>query len=357
MERLLIFQPSPGTNPYIDLLRTHLEKDQVLLGVLPKQLTRDWFASRSEPPGSILHFHWPSYGYTGATRDETLVLVEEWGRCLHHAKDLGFRIVWTVHNLYPHDSADPDLQHAARLHLLLHADGVIVHSPLGVRLLEDTFGSIAAPVAVIPHGHFIDCQGTRYGTRLEPEEARQKLGLSASKRVYLCFGLMRLYKGIETLISAFVNSGAAGDLVIAGAPADTSLVRRILQMSRGRTNVHVRAFFIPDRDVNLYFSAADVVVLPYRQVFTSGVIMLAHSFAVPVIAPAVGCLPDMLPEGTGILFEAGNESALAAALHDDAGLHSNAIRQNCLDFARRHDWDTIAGQLKRFYQSLPRSRE
>jgi glycosyltransferase involved in cell wall biosynthesis len=110
----------------------------------------------------------------------------------------------------------------------------------------------------------------------------------------------------------------------------------------------LKADYIPDEETEVYFKAADVLILPYKEIYQSGVLFLAHSFGLPVIASDVGSLKDDIVEGkTGFLFHPEDSSDLARALdrYFASGLYANlgARRRDIQEFAaERHSWDTVA---------------
>jgi len=143
-------------------------------------------------------------------------------------------------------------------------------------------------------------------------------------------------------------------LIIASRPKDCERYwTAILEDTRGQIQegrILLRADFIPDEETEVYFKAADIAVLPYRHIYQSGVLFLAHSFGLPVIAAAVGSLKDEIVEGTtGFLFTPEDPADLAKAIEryfaSDlyANLHNR--RQEIRDYAtERHSWD-VAGEV------------
>ena len=112
----------------------------------------------------------------------------------------------------------------------------------------------------------------------------------------------------------------------------------------------VRAEFIPDHDIELYFKAADVLVLPYRHIYQSGVLFLGYSFGLPVLAADVGSLREEIIEGeTGFLFRPDDPVDLARAIDryftSDLFAQLSTRRQKIEQFAtKRHSWEVV-GQL------------
>ncbi len=316
---------------------------------MPVVLTEEWLKSASGSGGgnSILHFHWPSYGYADRLREKMEQYVGEWGRTLALAKSLGFKIVWTVHNLYPHEQIYRDLEQKARRILLSECDATILHCQSAAALLQSHFG-YAGRSAVIPHGHY----GGIYGQPADRCVARSRLGLSGT--VFLFFGQLRPYKGLEALIRAFrgCEDFSEDTLLIAGATMHADFSRRLLSLARDARNVVIHPFFIPDGEVALYLGGADVVVLPYAGVLTSGTAVLAHSIGRPVVAPRIGCLPETVPAGTGWLYDAEDEDDLLRALRLAKAEKGEAVSQRCLEFAARHHWGLVGEKTVELYSTV-----
>jgi glycosyltransferase involved in cell wall biosynthesis len=127
---------------------------------------------------------------------------------------------------------------------------------------------------------------------------------------------MRPNKGIEQLLSAFAAlPDERTRLVIAGAPGPaTEYVEGLRASAAQDARVLFRAEWIPEERVQGYFAAADVAVTSFARVLTSGSVMLALSFGKPVIAPAAGCLPEVVPPDAGWLYDEHDPSGLLAAL-------------------------------------------
>jgi glycosyltransferase involved in cell wall biosynthesis len=151
-------------------------------------------------------------------------------------------------------------------------------------------------------------------TGLTPVEARRNLGIEDGDKTILFFGSIRPYKGLEYLVEAFCDRAREHPeyrLIIAGEPKNNS--DRYLSELQGSLNsepelkVIQRIHHVPDEEAELYFKAADVLVLPYTHIFQSGVLFLAYSFGLPVIAADVGSFHEDV-------MEAGRDSSVSRAI-------------------------------------------
>jgi glycosyltransferase involved in cell wall biosynthesis len=178
------------------------------------------------------------------------------------------------------------------------------------------------------------------------------LGLAAEDRVALFFGFVRPYKGLDLLIdaTAIAASEVPGlRLVVAGefwVPAGDARDRCRRSGVADRVIIHDR--YVPNEEVGTYFSAADVVVLPYREATQSGVVTVAAEYGLPVLATRVGGLPEAVADGTtGLLVDA-TVAALAEglrrALVDPPTVE--ALRHGAAGARRRFDWAQLTELLE-----------
>ena len=184
--------------------------------------------------------------------------------------------------------------------------------------LCEQFGVRANRVTVIPFG----INNSVPDTRLTPSEARRRLGIRDDEKAILFFGNITPYKGLEYLTTAFRQILSQRDnyrLIIAGWPKNCesywAAIQETLREGVQSGRVLLRAEYIPDEETELYFKAADVLVLPYRFIFQSGVLFLGYSFGLPIVAADVGTLKDEIIEGkTGFVFRPEDSVDLASAI-------------------------------------------
>jgi glycosyltransferase involved in cell wall biosynthesis len=265
---------------------------------------------------------------------------------LELARELGYKVVWTAHNLYPHNRTHQEIDHACRLEICRLATAVIAHCAVAADGVRRTFGR-THDLFVIPHGHFIGV----YPDQITREQARAALGVPAAAFAYGFFGSIQPYKGVEQLIDRFVQLPGedAWLLVSGGGQADylAAVQRRVAGHPRIVLRTYDRA---PTEDIALIMRAADVVTLPFVASMTSGTLILALSWAKPVIAPALGCFPATVAPDAGILYDPHQSDALFGAMRAIRDQDLAAASQAALASARRLDWDEIATQTVRAYR-------
>jgi glycosyltransferase involved in cell wall biosynthesis len=275
---------------------------------------------------------------------------------------LGRRVVLTAHNVNAakRDGSDSLLNRLTLRVQYRLCDHIFVHTHRMRDELRSDFGILLERISVIPFG----INNTTPTTAMDGANARQRLGLGAQDRVILFFGQIAPYKGLEYLVAALPNALAADPalrVVIAGKVkvGCEDYWSRILS-DLGATGLHERVVMriehIPDEDVEIYFKAADALVIPYVHIFQSGVPFLAYSFGLPVIATDVGALRDDIVEGrTGLICRPRDPADLNRAFQDF--FHSSLYRDlhrardEIKAFANdRHSWSRVAAISEMAYR-------
>jgi glycosyltransferase involved in cell wall biosynthesis len=266
----------------------------------------------------------------------------------------GRRIVLTAHNINQRRRDGGDSV-SNRLTLKIQyrlCDHIFVHTDKMKRELVEEYGTSGSRISVIPYGiNNMVPAGT-----IDAAAAKARLGVSPTDRTLLFYGQIGPYKGVDLLAGAFetlATSDGRYRLIIAGRPkpgADASWreVQARLQPLADARRVILDIRHIPDEDTQRYFMAADVLVLPYRDIFQSGVLFLGYRYGLPVVATDVGSFRQDIVEGrTGFLCppENANELASAIARYFDSELFQSlpTRREEIRRIAEAsHSWDTVA---------------
>jgi glycosyltransferase involved in cell wall biosynthesis len=282
---------------------------------------------------------------------------------LLYYKSLGKKIVFTAHNV---NAGKRDLKdsYINRLSLRIQyriCDHIFVHNAKSKSELVSEFRVPESKVTVIPFG----INNTVPNTDLSCAEAKQKLGISDGKKVLLFFGRIAPYKGLDYLLkalAALLNSDQAYLLIIAGKPKwDDSYwnkMKAFISDSGITPNVIHEAEFIPDEKVEVFFKAADVLVLPYTNVFQSGVQFLAYSFGLPVVATNVGSLKEQIvEEQTGFVCDPGDAVSLANTIQkyflSELFRELERRRAGIRSYANElYSWQRVSSLTERVYANL-----
>lgn len=327
-------------NPYNGLLYDSVRPlvDDVI-EFRPRQVLRG--------PIDIVHLHWPDLVVRGGSLLISAARAAAFLARLAECRLRGARILWTVHNIAPHDV------HHARLEAGFWSvfprllDGLIFLSAASRGVALAAHPALAGiPYAVIPHGHY------KPVIRTVPDRAaaRGRLGLPPDRFAFLFFGLVREYKNVPLLIREFLAMERSDAyLVVAGGTGPRAELRaRIENLATGQDNIRLDLRFIPDDTLHDYLAACDCVVLPYKDILNSGSALLALSADRPVIAPAIGGLVDIGEQvghqwlrGYSGEFEAGRlreamEEPMPAGVRPDLSSYEwDAIARQTVDFYRR----------------------
>jgi D-inositol-3-phosphate glycosyltransferase len=307
----------------------------------------------SRPGTKILHILWNN---KFELFDRTLLMM--------YYKMLGKKIVLTAHNVNQarRDSNDSLLNRVTLRTQYRLTDHIFVHTQRAKSELVKEFGVRERDITVIPFG--INNAVPR--TDLSPTDAKQRLGIKSAEKAILFFGRMRPYKGLEHLLAAYQELEVRHSdfrLIIAGEPMKGSEkyldeILRTIRRIDSRERIISKIQFIPDEETELYFKAADVLVLPYKEIFQSGVLFLAYSFGLPVIAADVGSFREEIIEGrTGFLCNPSDAVDLASAIEKyfASDLYSNLMnrRPEIRDYAsERHSWNVVGETTRSVYAEL-----
>jgi glycosyltransferase involved in cell wall biosynthesis len=276
----------------------------------------------------------------------------------------GHKVVFTAHNINKarRDGNDSFLNRGTlRLQYWL-VDHIFVHTEKMAIELYEHYGVPRAKVTVIPFG----LNETSPRTEIDREKARRYLGIAAEEKVLLFFGQIAPYKGLEYLIEAAPNllkKFPVIRIIIAGkvkkgAEEYWSSIRERISRSGIDKSITTHIRFIPDKDVEKYFKATDTLVVPYVDIFQSGVPFLAYSFGVPVIATDVGALSEEIEVGeTGFLCESRNSASLDHAISSffESVLYreQEARRPKIIAWARKtHSWEKVSQMTHEVYEQI-----
>jgi glycosyltransferase involved in cell wall biosynthesis len=267
----------------------------------------------------VVHFHWP-WPYIVHLPSPGGLL--SWVKCalfglrLLAARALGYAVVWTVHEVRPLYPQNPRVE-ALGARMLARASSLLIANDRDTaERAKAELGRAAAGIEVVPHPSF----ESAYPSGRPRAEVRAELGIPADAFVTLLFGHVSPYKRIEWAIDAF-RAGAPDNsfLVVAGLVMDEALGDAVRAAAAADDRVKARLGFVPDEQVAELYGAANAALCPRQDGGTSGVIILAFSLGVPVIAARVPNYEEVTRGETAAwLFEPGDAASLAGALESAA---------------------------------------
>ncbi|WP_341527223.1 glycosyltransferase family 4 protein [Nostoc sp. UHCC 0302] len=302
----------------------------------------------------IVHFHWLHPLFLEPNNNlktffKTLAFITQ----VVILKITGIKIIWTVHNLKNHENTNLFLDYICTNLIVTLSSAIITHCEAAKEEFIKKFPlRNQDKVFVIPHGNYIDS----YENKIEKSIARKSLGLTNSGTVFLFLGLIRPYKGVLELIETFKTLDSEEcELIIAGKVYDNNqeMMDLLLQKIADDKRIKLIPTFVPPEQVQTYMNASDVVVFPYRDVLTSGAVLLAMSFSRACIAPRKGCIAEVLDNDGAFLYQPDENNGLREAM--DAALYkqSNLLIMGKHNFhlAKKFNWKHIAEMTVDVYRS------
>jgi len=310
------------------------------LNLLALPLELLWLRARGF---QILHIHW-TFGFSVPFADRFAPvrrLCRWWfAAIIGLARATGWKVVWTAHNVMPHEPVfDDDL--AARLTLVDSSDLVIAHSSATLTELAD-LGLVPRRAVVIPHG-----------TGTAPELRGLDAPASEPPRTVLFFGRVEPYKGVPDLLEAARDLPAGLRIVVAGACPNPELRADLRRAAAGRDDVTVSLEHVPNDELVSLLGSADWLAFPFRKITTSGSVMLAMEAGRPVIVPGLPALVD-LPDAAVLRYPPGVDG-LRSALRQAATLPASDLTARgsaAREFALSHSWPEVARRTDAAFREL-----
>jgi len=268
---------------------------------------------------------------------------------------LGVGVVRTVHNERHHEGLYPRTERVVNECVFAVADAVTVKCGAAADAVAAAYRVPEADeMEVVPDGSFV----AAYENDVSRGAARRDLGIDDDAFVVLFFGLIREYKGVPDLVEAFAALDAPdAELWLVGNPHDDRTEAQVAALARSDPRIETRLEFVPDERIQYFLNAADVLALPYRRILNSGTAHLGLSYGRPVVAPAIGCLPETVPPENELLYDPSDADGLAAALrraydHPDLGSIGRANHRH----ARSQRWARAATALTDIYRDAADGR-
>ena len=264
----------------------------------------------------------------------------------------GKKIVMTVHDILPFNERKYDLFFHKKIYRMCNQ--IIVQARTNVDRFNKIFPEDSKKLNFVPHGHFL-----KFAENCPMESARKILGIPEQKMVFLFFGQIKKVKGVGILLESFGKLLRAFPNVYLVVAAniwkdDFGPYQKIIDdVGLTKENLKLDIRFVPDNEIPFYYSACDVAVLPYIDVYQSGVIQLAYAYKKAVVATAIPAFIEIVEHGkTGLLCKPNDVdslySALCEAVKNAADLNEwgNAGYKK---IEKMYSWEKIAKQVSEIY--------
>ena len=316
ISRVVAFAPDyRESNPFQDMLYSERAKSHV--AAIPVEVKEfvDGVALRGvRDRERVFHLHWtaPIIAYA-ATEPEALIRLDNFLKAIDSFKEEGGKFAWTVHNVMPHESTFHDLEVHLRQELADRADLVHIMCEATVDEIGDLYRLPPDRTLVLPHSSYIGV----YPDAADRQISRDRLGVDPEDVVVLALGGIRPYKGLDRLLEAFeraVRRERRLRLVVAGKTWPFAELDELSDAFRSHPRVIANFNEILPTDLQHFYKASDVAVIPQRVVLNSGALLLAYTFGLPVIAPRSGCVAELLDDRASIGFDLESAESLEDAL-------------------------------------------
>ena len=326
-------------NPYQKLFYQALNEnfDLAVEGYDQKGLRKE-LIDRKKGKFKYIHLHWLHNFFDF---DDPSVLANTL-EALGYAKQNGFKVIYTAHNICSHDSENAEDEKRYREQILSFVDHALAHGELAKQRLIREFEVPEASIDIVPHGTY----GDFYGEKVDKIQAKEKFGIPAQSTVFLFFGNIKGYKGIFNLLSRFHKLREKRDdiyLIIAGRVLDQELMPELTKQTMD-ANILFRPGFVQNDEVVDYFSCADLCVLPYESVLTSGAAMLSLTLRCPILAPSIGVLPEVVNEDVGILFDSFDDMEVKMEFFSRSN-NNSFMEMSYSAFLEQYDWRMLIKRL------------
>lgn len=346
--RVLILPPPDLANPYFRRMLEGLETRGI--SHMPADLLTLTELRRIAGSVEVVHIHWVEFvlyvHIRGArARMSSLLATARLLPALLLCRRFGIRVVWTVHNLAPHESRGMWQYNLAAAVLARRADVVHVHSGEAARLVASRYRP-RGKLMVQPQGAYEADYPPATATR---KDLRARMAIAPDQFVFLSFGQIRPYKRVLQLIAAIRDHPRDVALVVAGSATDEMAIG--LRRAAGNDDrIHLHLGYIEDHHVAGYHVVADAAVLNYDRIVNSGVLLLSLCYSLPAVVPHEGTEElATLPGGEHALerFRPGGlHHALRQMTESDLDRRRRAARQ----IAQRFTWDAFVDGLVSAYR-------
>jgi len=297
---------------------------------------------------SLYRFRGTPVHFTGQLRNR-LLLVEAL-LLMPALRVLSGRLIYTAHNALPHDRTRAPLIRALYRFVYRMPHRIVAHSSATATRLVNELGCDPERVTTAPIGLNEEVDGSG----ISRAGARQSLGIPEDVPVALFLGKARPYKGLDLLVAAWDDVHTSGPRLYArGAAPDsahrTEVVQRIAN-ARSRDRIEWRQRAASNHELATWLEATDLVVLPYREVDQSGVVMLCLRFGAPMVSTDIGSLPEQIDEACGVIARGTSPSAIAAAVDTAFARLPDFDRAAIRAIGERHRWSAICRRLLPLYR-------
>lgn len=328
-----------SSNPYNYLLYSGIENEDV-------EIQEFSFTRCLSLNYDLIHVHWPELYLNSNYFIKAFLYSFMFILCLLITRLSGKKTVWTIHNLKPHKVKYQWLNKLFWPCYLKLVDAVISLSKANEILFFEKFTfQQKIDNTVIHHGLYDNC----YENNITREVARKHFSIGEEKKVALFVGQVKTYKNVEILVKLFNEKLLSNDvLIIAGKFETSDYYNEVSEAAKHNPNIIIHNKFIPDSDLQYYFNAADLCILPFKDIFNSGSALLAASFNTQVLVPYSDNFQEYQNE-MGLSSISIYRDAINAPLIKQ---EFDFTKQSILNYSKSLSWQVLQSKLAIFYKQI-----
>lgn len=258
------------------------------------------------------------------------------------------KILFLCHNVFPHERFPMD--HFLTKQVLKQGDCFIVHSAQDEEDLKSIRTDAIYVKTVLPTFNAFKLQN------MSMQEARRQLKLSMDKKVLLFFGFVRKYKGLKYLLQAIQQVEQqlldVKLLIVGDFDSDKHMYLDMIQELKIQESIEIYDGYIPDKEVEKFFAASDLVVLPYESATQSGIVQIAYGFEKPIVATNAGGLPEVVIDGkTGFIAKAKDSDDLAdKIIRFFKERRADEFKNEIIKENDKYSWNHLSSSVEKLFE-------
>ena len=290
-QHLLFYTPVARVNPYQDLIyRSFPDAGISVAPVLTPSSINQLMNFPVATKTKSIHLHWNSW-MTQGSENESVARTRGLGAVgrVKRLRDQGFNVIWSVHNVFPHDAKYVDVE--LEIQQKISDISTIIHtmSTASLNDLKEYSAIDAEKILVSPHPSYVGS----YPNYISKAEARSRLGIDGDEIVLVMFGAIKAYKGLLKSLDTFdvlrkMHPTSRFRLVVAGKADESPESQEFVRRALNHPFVLIENQTIPNDRVQIYLNAADLGLANYSRSLNSGAVLLYGSFGLPVVVADTG---------------------------------------------------------------------
>ncbi len=293
--------------------------------------------------GDIVHIHWMHHAYQNPNPVLFIVKSFIFICTMLYLKLRNVQLVWTIHNLYPHHVKYPSMERFMRSIICRLCSKLIVASESIKRKVMKEFSVPANKLFVVKHGHYLGVYKSK------GIDFRQQYHISEGADIFLFLGAIKAYKGVEDLINAFNAVKTKQTFLIIAGKADSEM-DEYLKRVKDTGNIILDIRFVPNEEVADLISAVDVMVMPYKEITTSGSAILGLSFKKLIVMPDNDFIDEYFKKDMVVSYDPMRGNGLSNAMEAALNVKKERKSPKYDEVLKELEWSAIAQKIKNVYQ-------